>query len=111
MSKGDPVSPLSDGSPKNDKELEKRAAMEPAAREELRKVVMVTALYQAQGVIEALKLDKSREKELASIGMTAFDKAFYHYMKYGHITENTDYTFSEYFGWWARQAIVSYIER
>ncbi len=95
--------------PINDRELEKRAAYDNEAREELRGAVETTAKYQAERIIVLRKLSIDKLKELTDAGMTAFDHALNLYLKSGMLMEDTN--FSLYFGWHARQAIVARLDQ
>lgn len=49
-------------------------------------------------------------KELIPVGMTYFDTALRHYIKYREKTKRP-YKFSTYFTWWIRESIRTYLGR
>lgn len=94
--------------PVNSKELELRAMVEGQALEVLRKVVVATAIYQAERMIANRNLKEDMLPELIESGMGVFDQAFNRYVEKGTISKAA-MNFSPYFGWWARQAITSHL--
>lgn len=95
--------------PTNDKELERKAAQDKSAREELKEKVRATSLYQAHFLIKHKNLDYKFLDTLIEKGLQAFDVAFNLYVKNGNIyDENAN--FSPYFGWFARQKMIEYLD-
>lgn len=95
--------------PLNDKDLEKRAAADKAARGELQEAVQPTLSHQADNLIQSQSLDGHVKEDLVTAGGLAFDHAFNTYVQNGRVYDDND-NFSPYFGWWARQAMVEYME-
>jgi hypothetical protein len=93
----------------NDKDLEIRAVTNPVAREELQFSVRPAVLNQVKHVSALRNISKGKETELVNIGMSMFDHAFNVYIKNGSVFDEA-MNFSPYLAWWARQAIVKYLE-
>lgn len=92
----------------HERSLVKRALIDPAAREELRQFVRPYVEREAATNIQRWNAEAVQREEFFSAGMSAFDHAFNVYLK--NFIENESVAFSEYFVWWARQAMWSCFE-
>lgn len=93
-----------------EKELILKAITDPDSREQLRVHLRAKTEEQAELLITNFKYDSIHKNKMIEAGLSAFDNAFNIYLKNSTHIQNPEILFSEYFGWFARQAMVKYIE-
>jgi hypothetical protein len=90
--------------------LTTKAVTDPEARKKLHKYVRPWVEEQADMLIQRKGHDPVYRAEMIEAGMQSFDKAFNIYLKHNRHVEEPWHPFSLYFAWWARQAMVAYLD-
>ncbi len=93
----------------SERQLVREAAVNPAAREQLKKELLPYVVQATKKLIQSRGIPEHREQELVTVGMTPFDRVFNIYLKnIGEHYEEEGY-FYKYYIWWMRKAIFEYL--
>lgn len=86
------------------------ALTQPSGRAELREALRHISEMQVEGVFQRHPEWRGSKEEAVEAGLNALDRALHAFTSNGRHLSN-EIKFAEYFGWWARQAIMQHIRR
>nr|WP_155921546.1 hypothetical protein [Mesorhizobium sp. L2C054A000] len=87
-----------------------KAASDPAAREQLRRLLEPHLAEAVEALREKWQVPTSRKKELIGVGIQPFEQAFAIFIKDPENLKQDAQYFLQYYLWWMRQAIVRHLE-
>lgn len=93
----------------SERELVREAAVNPAARQQLRKELLPYVIRATKEFMKSRSIPEQREQELVEVGMEPFDRVFNIYLK--NVAEHNEFDgyFYKYYIWWMRKAISEYL--
>ncbi|HHT9130288.1 MAG TPA: hypothetical protein ACFYEC_05425 [Candidatus Brocadiaceae bacterium] len=92
-----------------ERQLVKEAAVNPAAREQLKKELLPYVVLATKELMKSRGIPEEREQELIDVGIAPFDRVFNIYLKNASGRHEEEGFFYKYYLWWMRKAIFEYL--